>query len=263
MTSLAAGLRERAAARPILGSLLLGRDPAIVEVYAAAGWDFVIADCEHGPVDNGVLLALQRAAEATGIALLVRLAVGDAGRLGALLDAGLAGVLLAQAEDGPALARAASLLRFAPSGRRSLNPFVRGARFGAADLGAFLRQQETADRPLLWTMAEGGDERATAGLLDVEGLDGVLVGPYDLSVALGHPGAVEHPAVEERIAAILREAGARGVLGGVFARSAEVAARHLGAGARMVTLGVDLDILRRQLVDVRESVEVLRRGYGP
>lgn len=262
MSSAAAILRQRAAAGPILGSLLLGRDPAIVEAYAAAGWDFVVADAEHGLLDGGALLGMQRAAEATGVALLVRLAAADAGRLGSLLDAGIAGVLIAEAGDAQSLAGVAARLAFPPAGSRSLNPFVRAARHGECAADEFLLRQATSDRPLLWAMAEGADARTAESLLDVAGLDGVLVGPYDLSLALGQPGAVEHPQVEERIAAMFRLAESRGVVGGVFARSAEAAARYLASGARMVTLGVDLDLLRRQLVSVRESVERLRRAQG-
>ena len=251
MISLAAELRRRIREGPILGSLLLGRDPAFVEVYATSGWDFVVADCEHGLQDGRALLDFQRAAETAGIPLLVRAPAKDVGRLVPILDAGLAGVVLAQAEDGTEVSAAAARISFGPGSRRSLNPFVRIAGYGSVDASALAAG---TDRPVVWTMAEGADDRATEDILSASGLDGVLVGPYDLSVSVGHPGDVEHRDVQARIAGIFRAAGARGLTPGVFVRGAAAAAHNLNAGARMVVLGVDLDIMRGHLASLREAV---------
>ncbi len=251
MTSLAAELRRKISKGPVLGSLLLGRDPAFVEVYAAAGWDFVIADCEHGLQDQKVLLEFHRAAEASGVALLVRWPVEDLGHLTPILDAGLAGVLLADASCGEGVAAAVARMFYGPQGGRSLNPFVRAAGYGKADAASIVA---SGDRPIIWTMAEQAGEYATDDLFSAPGLEGALVGPYDLSVAAGYPGNVEHPEVQALIAGIFRIAGERGLTPGIFTRSAEAAAHYLDVGARMVVVGVDLDLMRRHLASVRASV---------
>jgi 2-keto-3-deoxy-L-rhamnonate aldolase RhmA len=253
------GRRLRARVRegaPALGSLMLEGSPFLVEVFAEAGWDFLLLDLEHGLHGADGVRDLLRAQDAARLPLLARTPLARLEEALPWLDAGLAG-LLVTGVDGPEAARAlVDRVRFPPLGRRSLNPFVRAARYGVLDPASLMRAANEA--LLLWVLVEEADVAAAGAIARVPGVDGLVVGPYDLSRALGHPGEVDHPEVEARVEAILAAARGAGVAAGGFARDAE-AARRLGAlGAQVLLVGVDADLLRRGLVGLRRAL-----GHGP
>lgn len=239
--------------RPLLGLLLLSRDASVTEACAFAGWDFVLIDCEHGLPDTGSVLDTIRAGEAMGLAVLARARLDQLATLTAWCDAGLAGVLLAGAATAEAAAQAVSLLRFAPEGERGLNPFVRAGRYGALAPDRLMHRGNKALS--LWILVERGDPAAVAEVAAVSGVDCVFIGPYDLSVALGRPGEVDHPQVRAAVGEALIRARQGGVAAGVFAATPSLAAAYAAAGADVVVLGADLDVLRRRLADLRRQFE--------
>lgn len=218
--------------------------PAVeaVEILGLAGFDATILDLEHGPWGTEALGPLIAAAHSRGIHAIVRVLKNDAAMIGAALDAGADGVLVPQIAtpaEAEAVVRAA---RFAPEGTRGANSWVRAAGFnGAADWFA----RANAEVAVI-VMIEGreGVENA-ARIMETPGLDGVFLGPVDLSHALGVPGETEHPAVLERMRAVMEAAHGRGLSPAVFAPTPAAARRWLEMGARIVACGVDTGHLFR------------------
>jgi 4-hydroxy-2-oxoheptanedioate aldolase len=208
----------------------------VVEIVALGGFDAVILDMEHGPYGIDRLGPLVVAARSRGIYAIARVQRNEAALIGAALDAGADGVLVPQVTSRREAEAAVAAARFAPEGSRGAHPWVRAADFGGR-AGWF----QTANRDAaVIVMIEGVAGAANvADILETPHLDGIFIGPVDLSHALGVPGEIDHPTVLARIDEILARARGRSVATSIFTPSAERARMWLDRGVGLVALGVD------------------------
>jgi 4-hydroxy-2-oxoheptanedioate aldolase len=235
---------------PLFATFSLINSPVMVELIAHAGFDAVVLDMEHGPLGPESLNVLIPAARAAGVAPLVRVRANEPSLIGAALDVGAAGVVVPQVGSAAAAAAAVDAARFT-AGHRGSNPYVRAAGY-STDAGFFARADaETA----VLVMVEGMEGiAALPQILKMPGLDGIFVGPFDLSHSLGLAGQVEHPTVVARIESIVREAAAQQVATAVFAPTPAMARRWRDLGVRLVALGFDTALALQGLRAAREAV---------
>jgi 4-hydroxy-2-oxoheptanedioate aldolase len=226
----------------VVGTFVKLADPGSVDLAAAAGLDFCVVDAEHSQLTRGDVSRLVRHAAATGFPAVVRLPVLDHGEVNRVVEAGASGVQLSGLRSATTAAALRSAMRFPPEGARSVSLAQPAAGYGARALADYLLASAT-DPPLV----VGQIESATTDdpLDDVLGpLDVAFVGTTDLSVDLGVPGEVEHPAVVARIEEIASSAEARGIrVGGWTSTAAEAATLH-ARGASYLVIGSDLQLLR-------------------
>lgn len=251
-----ASLREDlAGSRRLLATFLLIPRVEIVEMLGLAGFDAVIVDLEHGPIGIAEIPAIAAGARGAGLHTIVRVGSGSPAGIGAVLDCGVDGVLVphvASVSDARALVAAG---RYPPEGERSLNPYVRGVRYGQEIEEGLNGFEESVALIALLEGAEAMEDFEE--IASVPGLDGVFVGPVDLSGSLGHPGQPEHPVVVDavrRAFSIAREAGCSA---GVYAPTAEAAARWFDAGAVLVAVSADAAMIRRAFAAMHTSVAAL------
>ncbi len=240
---------------PILGSFVTLADPAVVEVLAWSGFDAVCVDAEHAPLSVADVAGLLRAADACGITALVR--VREISEVGRVLDMGAAGVVIPRVETAEDAAKAVAEARYPSVG-------VRGAGLGRANRhGTAFRSylEEANDEVLVVVQVETrlGLEHAEA-IAGVPGVDLVFVGPGDLSVSLQvEVGGAAHSAAIERI---LSAAAIAGKPTGIFCASAEDAARWERAGARLLLVGGDVNLLGQMARTVTGDARAALRGLG-
>lgn len=237
---------------PVVAIFSVIPSPAIAEIAAAAGYDAIILDAEHGPMGPESLDRLVPAARGAGIAPLVRVRINDHSLIGAALDVGAAGVIVPQVDSGAAAAAAVDAARFAPLGHRGANPYVRSARYAG---GREYFTRANADAALILMIEGQGGIANLDAILDTPGLDGIFVGPFDLSQSLGLAGQTEHPEVVGKMRAIVAAAAARGVAAGTFAPTAEAARRWLDAGVRFICLGFDSALALEGFRAARRALE--------
>jgi 2-keto-3-deoxy-L-rhamnonate aldolase RhmA len=228
----------------------------IVEMVGGAGFDGVVLDLEHGPLVAADLPGLAAAARAADVYAIARVAERSPAGIAAALDAGVDGVLVphvGSADDARAVVSAG---RFPPRGERSLNPYVRGLGYGQ-ELDGGLAAVD--DGIAILVMLEGADAvDDLESICAVPDLDGVFVGPVDLSASLGHPGDPEHPVVVDAVREMFRRTRTVGAHAGVYAPSAEAAARWLDAGASLVAVSADVAMALRAFAGMRAAVSELR-----
>lgn len=203
-------LRERFARGDSLTGIIgfIGA-PMVIEILARAGIDFVMIDMEHCPMDMDRLAHLIRAADAAGIAPLVRVPEVDPGLIKRILNLDVAGIVIPHGnrQSCEALVRAA---RYAPEGERGSCPIVRATGYWPDDWTAYAQKanRETMLLPLIEDADAIEDIEAIAA---TPGIDGLFIGPYDLSVSVGAPGAdFDHPkmsAALDRVSAACRKNG--------------------------------------------------------
>lgn len=220
--------------------------PAIVEMCAFAGFDFVLLDNEHGSAGLETTEHMLRAARASGIPTVVRCLEHDMART---LDLGASAVQIPMVDTA---AHAASLVQRVKYPTRG-QPGLRGAAFStrAAGYGAFGGPAHTAlsnDGVALIVMIETPEGVANAAAIAaVPGVDAVFVGPNDLAHSMGFDNRWNEAPVQAAIESALRAVAAAGKCPGILALTPEEEARYAAWGARYVasnTAGILLKALR-------------------
>ena len=232
--------------RPLIGLWASIPSPLTAEAAAAAGASYVVVDQQHGVVDPSALLTMLQAITAGGAPSMVRVAANDPFVIGHALDLGAHGVIVPMVESGAAAARAVAACRYAPEGIRS---------FGALRGGG-----GSAARPLCLVMIETAAAlEAVDEIAATPGLDGIYIGPSDLSLSLGLTPTLrlEHPPILAALDRVREACDGAGILCGLHCLAAEDAARYRERGFALVTAGGDLgflgDALRRAVAVARDS----------
>lgn len=171
-----------------IGSWMQIPHPSVAEIMGQAGYDWVSVDMEHGAIAVHQLPDLFRALELGNTLPLARIANGDSKDCKQALDAGAGGIIVPMIETAEQLITVRDACRWPPAGKRGVG-FSRANLFGKY-FDAYI---EEAQSPLLIAMIEHcralGELEA---ILSVEGLDAVLIGPYDLSASMGLTGQFDH-----------------------------------------------------------------------
>lgn len=226
-----------------IGSWIQIPHASIAEIMGAAGYDWVALDLEHGSIAVHQLPDLCRALELGGTLPLARVAQGAAKDCKQALDAGCGGIIVPMVESADELRRVRDACRWPPAGTRGV-AFARANLFGER-FDAYVKE---AQSPLLVAMIENRKAvEQLAEIVKVEGLDAILVGPYDLSASLGRTAQFTHPEFEATMTRILDVARAAGMPCGVHVvmPSPEELERREAAGFRFIAYGIDSVILRQ------------------
>ena len=211
------------------------------ELLAGTGAEYVVLDLQHGALSEAELPGVTAAISAAGAVPLVRTRSAQFADIGRPLDLGARGVFVPNVRSADHVREVVAACRYAPEGNRSIGRLSGGA-----------------DEPLVLIVLE------TAGALDeldavlaVDGLDGIYVGPSDLSLSLGRAGDEHRGHMQEVIASIVARAVAAGMPVGVHTSSGAQAARYAAQGATILTAAVDTTVLagvvREQLRTVRKA----------
>jgi 4-hydroxy-2-oxoheptanedioate aldolase len=204
-----------------LWSLLPGAVTA--EVLARTGPDYVVVDLQHGAVAEAELPGIAAAVSAAGSVPLVRTRSPSFADVGRPLDLGAHGVVVPNVRDAAHAREVVAACRYAPSGGRSIGRLSGGS-----------------DDPLVVAMVETASALDDLdALLAVDGLDGVYVGPGDLSLSLGLTGDAHRAELRGILSSVVARAVAAGVPVGVHAYGGEEAAGYAAEGATIVTVAVD------------------------
>jgi len=219
------------AGEPVFGVSVMIPSPQIVEMIAAAGFDWVLLDCEHGTLTLESVELMAMAAEATGITAIARPASRSPEHILQVLDRGVAGVQVPHVNTVAQAREVVDAVKFHPAGRRSLAAGTRAARYDAH--GTLADYVKAANEATL-IAAQIEDREAVDNLdalLQVPGIDVFFIGPSDLSQSMGHPGNPKAVPVAKAIEESLAKMRAAGRTPGMPA-TAENVREAVGKGVR-------------------------------
>ena len=214
--------------------------PLAAEALSLVGYDWMLFDTEHAPVEiAGVLPLLQAAAVGTA-AHVVRPAWNDLVLIKRALDIGAQTLLVPFVQNAAEAQAAVSATRYPPDGQRGVAGSTRASRFGQAP--NYLANAN--DQVCCLVQIETGE--AMANLEDIaqtEGVDGVFIGPSDLAASLGYLGAPENPVVQKALKDCVDRLKAISVPAGILATNTDAAIRYREWGFQFIAVGVDTSIL--------------------
>jgi 4-hydroxy-2-oxoheptanedioate aldolase len=214
---------------------------AITEVIADAGFDWLLIDGEHAPLEVPTIIEQLRVIEPTGTPAIVRPAWNDPVILKRVLDTGVQTLLIPYVQSAEEARRAVAAARYPPLGARGVAATIRANRYGRA---ADYHQRANAELCVLVQLETGDAVGRLEEIAAVDGVDGVFIGPSDLAASLGHLGNNAHPEVRALIADACGRARAIGVPIGILAPRHADARTFLDMGFRYVAVGSDIGVLR-------------------
>jgi 2-keto-3-deoxy-L-rhamnonate aldolase RhmA len=239
------------AGETLLGSMVTLGAPAVAEVLADVGFDWLFIDGEHGPLETGDILGILQAV-GDRIACIVRVPAAEEVPIKKVLDLGAEGIIVPQVNTVDQAARVVRSARYSPEGSRGVG-LSRAQGYGMR----FQPYLATANEQIAVIVQA---EHALAvenieSIVKVEGIDAVLIGPYDLAASLGKMGRIDDPAVMDAIEHVTKTCQAAGMPLGYFGVSAAAVRPYMERGYTLITAGVDTLFLggaaRRMLEDLR------------
>jgi 2-dehydro-3-deoxyglucarate aldolase/4-hydroxy-2-oxoheptanedioate aldolase len=225
---------------PTLGTFIGTASPLAAEVCAAAGFDWLLLDLEHGAGGEEQIRDVVPAAGSYGVPTVVRVESAARIRMGRVLDSGAAGIMLPRLNTVDEVAEAIRHLSYPPAGDRGVATYNRACRFGL-DPGALDR----ANAEVLGVVQiESAAAVAVADQLAArDGVDVLFVGPRDLSHDLDVPGDLTAPAFIEATDQVLAACRRHGKAAGLLVSDGTAAARRLEQGWSFVGIGSDATLL--------------------
>jgi 4-hydroxy-2-oxoheptanedioate aldolase len=234
--------RERLHSGELLVGCFLNTGSAVAaEICAAAGFDWLLFDLEHGSASEADLLPQLQAVAASTVTPIVRVESNDRPRFTKALDAGAEGVMVPRIADAADAARAVSHLRYGPAGVRGVALLNRAGGYGVRGR----ENVETFDeRAVCIVQIESPGAVAEAdAIAAIDGVDCLFVGPSDLTHALGIFQQTDHRSYVEAVDAVRAAAARHGRATGVLVPGAEEAVRYRDLGFTLIAVGSDTSFL--------------------
>ncbi len=248
-------MREKLqAGEAVIGTVVSLPEPFVAEVMGAAGFDFLLIDMEHNPISDYQLQTILIGAGRTESALLVRAEWNDPVRVKRILDIGAEGVIFPWVNSRAECEAAVSATRYPPAGLRGCGP-RRAARLHGG-LTDYIRWAQ--ENVLTLVQIERVE---TIDLLDdiltTPGLDGVMVGPADLAISMGHLYDMDNAEVDGAIERILAACQKHGVPFGMFTGSAARARKWVEKGCQIATIGGDVPFIDAGIASTRAEITAI------
>jgi 4-hydroxy-2-oxoheptanedioate aldolase len=238
--------RALAAGETQIGLFLGLANAYSAEVVATAGFDWLLIDGEHGPNDLRSVIAQLQALAPYSVRPVVRTVNHDVARIKQLLDGGVQSLMVPMVESAAEAQALVRAMRYPPHGLRGVGTaLARAARWNGVE-GYFKKADE--EMCLVVQIESMAGLAALGEIVQVEGVDGVFIGPSDLAASMGHLGNPGHPEVKAAVEGALSTISAAGKAAGVFSADPAAAAAYRAIGARFLLVGVDTLLLRNAAV---------------
>ena len=245
------GFKRAILAGTPVGTWLGSGAPITAEALGCAGFDFLVVDTEHTPLDPSQLVDVLRAVAATPAHAVVRPAWNDMVLIKRILDAGANSLLIPWVQNADEARRAVTYTRYPPEGVRGVASNHRGSRYGLVKDYLKTAAREICIIVQIETLAAIDHLREIAA---VPGIDSIFVGPNDLAASMGHLGDIPHQDVQRRLRDIAQLCRDLGKPCGTLAASPEICTRFLEYGYSWVAVGADIPFMVSRATEVLQQV---------
>jgi 2-dehydro-3-deoxyglucarate aldolase/4-hydroxy-2-oxoheptanedioate aldolase len=225
----------------LIGTIVTVPSPSVAEMLSDIGFDWLFIDAEHAPLSTGDIQMILQATR-DKCPCIVRIPSHDEIFVKQVLDIGAAGIIAPLVNTAEIAQRIASSAKYPPIGTRSVG-IARAHGYGRN----FVHYVESANQDItvIVQVEHVVAARNIKSILEVEGVDAIFVGPYDLSGSLGKPGKISEPEVEEYISRVRAACRTAGKPIGIFGVDATAVKPFIDQGYSLVVVGMDTLFLAR------------------
>jgi len=218
------------------------RSPQVVTLLAAAGWDYIIVDTEHGFLDMQTVADFASVGHGEEMTVIARVPDNLYHLLARPLDVGVEGVLCPRVDSREEAEQIVMAVKYAPLGDRGVSVSGIGTGYRPTTSKAYL--EEANSNTLIAIQIESVlSLESLDDILAVEGIDVAFVGPEDLSQSMGIPGEIKHPKMIEAYQHVIDAANRKGVAPGMHFRDLEMLKEWMRRGMRFVAYKTDFRLL--------------------
>ena len=248
--------KELLSGKTLIGTIVTQPNPAMAEILADAGFDWLWIDAEHSPMGMGEVQGILQAVE-DQCACVVRIPTSNEVYIKKALDIGAPAIIAPHVDSVEIAEQVVKWVKYPPLGERSIG-VARAHRYGL-DVSGYM---ETAnDRIAVIVQIEhvkGAQD--IERILDVKGVDAVLIGPYDLSGSLGKPGQIDDPEVQGYIQRVREACLKRKKPIGIIGITVEAAMPFLDQGYSLIAVGIDTMIFGHAVRDILTRMKAEHAG---
>lgn len=213
-----------------------------VEILAGSGFDWLLIDCEHSPNDIPMVYSQLQAMMENTTHPIVRPLWNDMLLIKRLLDSGVQTFLVPTVQSAEEAAAAVAATRYPPDGVRGFAVTTRASRFGRIK---DYHQRATEEICVLVQIETQKGLDNLEEIAKVPGVDGLFIGPGDLSTAVGYLGDQGHPEVQKLIKETIKRITAAGSIAGILTGDEKLARDYMAAGCLYTAVGSDTGLLAR------------------
>ncbi|MGH1464540.1 MAG: HpcH/HpaI aldolase family protein [Cognatishimia sp.] len=219
--------------------------PIVPEILAVAGYDWILVDTEHSPLEvTGVLPVLQTIAAYPETSPIVRPAANDTVLIKRHLDLGIQTLLIPYVQNESEAKAAIAATRYPPEGVRGVSGLTRATRFGAIANYAQKVNEELCVILQVETLEAVSRIEAIA---TTKGVDAVFIGPADLAASMGYAGNPNHPEVADLVRSLITRLKELNVPSGILTTNPDFAQECKGLGVNFIASAVDAGLLSAAL----------------
>lgn len=240
-----------------VGTFLGVANPPIIEIMGYTGLDFVIIDTEHGPYDTMPMSDLIQAAECKGVSPIVRIADITHKEIQRAMDNGAEGIIIPCLRDIEDFRKVVDLGKFAPIGNRG---FIKGRGSGFGNepwaTGTLVEYMENSnEKVLLLPQCETKEALDNIEeIVKIDGIDGIFIGPFDLSICMGIPAQFNAPEFQAAMDRILKACKDAGKLCMTFTSTVDEARDYIARGFDAVANSIDTIVFAQAYKKMTEDI---------
>lgn len=236
--------------KALIGALLQMPLPEVAETFVEAGYDWLFVDLEHAPMDARHALDVLTAVDSK-VPCVVRVPWNDEASIKKVLDVGATGVIVPLVNSAEDARLAVGRCKYPPQGFRSVG-ITRAQRFDL-DFDAYMKRANEEIAVIVQIEHIEAVKNIDA-ILDTPGIDGVFVGPFDMSGSMGLPGQINHPKVQDAIRQVIKACETRDIARCIYAHTPQHAKTYMEQGYRVIGLCTDYIMLARTAAEYLKAV---------
>ena len=254
-------LKAQLAAKQLTFGCWLGfGDAHAADVATTADFDWFVIDNEHAPNDLRSTLAQLRVVQASSAQAIVRLPIGETWMIKQYLDLGVQNLLIPMVESAEQAASLVQAMRYPPEGVRGVGAaLARASRYSG--IPDYLHTAN-AELCLIVQVESRAGIAALDEILAVDGVDGVFIGPSDLSADMGFAGQLDAPPVRETIDKALAKIHASDKAAGLIALDLDYAAHCAKQGARFIATAIDITLFANTLRKAAAESQTIKQAFS-
>ena len=243
----------------VFGTMItIGRSPRWVPVLSGVGLDYAVIDTEHNPRSRAELGDYLAMFNTSGVVPIVRIPIPDSHYVTMAMDAGAQGILAPYCETVEQVREVVAAAKWRPLKGEAVDRVVESGEHVSDATRAYLEERNRNSIAIIGIESVAAVNNLEA-ILDVPGIDGIFVGPNDMSISLGFPDQYDRPEYQETVKSVIDTSEARGIATLVHHQSPELSTYWIQQGARFVLHGTD----RRALTEgFRSDFSKLRAEAG-